>query len=140
MPHHNADLDAYGHRLLVGTGAHTRRTQRQDRTHEDFAMLPPARETAHAAQRRMERKDMATEPVYAPGTHRSVVVTFKPTISTVHLRVNPGLVIGKGGHRIKRLQYSSGARLHVTPEGTLEIRGNRVQQMLAKQLLKPYIM
>ena len=140
MAHYNADLDDLGHWMLQKGRQRTKsREQRQDRTLDNYAMLPPVKETRHARQRRQRRTNVLTAPVYAPGTHRSVVITHVPTCITHRLTVPPAKLVGKGGHRVKELERRTGAQLHVTQAGTVQVRGTKAQQKKAQDALKPYI-
>lgn len=126
-------------RLLVGTGAHTRKAARDDLTVTDFAMQPPVRVTRHAKERLKQRTASGTLPVYAPGTRRSVVVTHVPAGPTrLRLKVSPGKLIGRKGCHIQNLRAQSGAHMRVSGDYVL-VWGSDAQRSAARNLLRKYV-
>ena len=133
------DYHALENRLLVGTGAHTRKAARDDLTLTDYAMQPPVHVTRHAQQRLEERTEGGTQPVYAPRTRQSVVVTHKPAGPTrLRRKVTRGKLIGKKGSNIQHLQAQSGACMRVSGDYVL-VWGSDAQRSAARHLLKAYV-
>ena len=58
--------------------AHMPRNFRNYADYLDFCHDPLPIHTVHATKRYKERKNDGMRPVYAPGTHRSVVITYLP--------------------------------------------------------------
>ena len=134
----HCDWDELEHDLMLKSRALSRREGRDDMTFHDYAMRPPRRETHHARQRLKQRQNVSTQPVYAPGTRQSVVVTYVNRPTRLRLSIPAAKFVGKGGKRVKEFEQASGASLSVK-HGHVIIRGNQLQVNRACNLIKPYV-
>ena len=138
VPMDPCDWDELGHELMLQNKNLSRREGRGDMTFHNYAMRPPRRNTKHAQRRLKERQGMSLQPVYAPSTRQSVVVTYLCKPKRLKLAISSGAFIGKGGQRVKQFEQQSGASMHVK-HGYVIIRGKQLQVNRACNLIKSLV-